>query len=123
MVEIAEEREVRLVASPPEIEAGEQLNLQVENHASQVVQYGRPITVERWTGLRWVETDASRDTMWTMELLSLQPGESGVEQHWPFFEDDRPEPGRYRLRKRVHVPGEEGDAGKMELEVEVRVRE
>ena len=94
-----------LVAEPDEIAPDGRVVLRVVNHGERMLSYGRPITVERWQKEQWEETEESRNTAWTMELLLLAPGKAGVEQTWPFLADQRPEPGWYRFTKVLQSEG------------------
>ncbi len=91
-----------LLVSSDQIRPGESVKVQVANHGLVAINYGRPVTVERWTGSAWQETRESRDTAWTMELLQVEPGRSGVEQPWPFQSGQRPTPGWYRFSKELY---------------------
>jgi hypothetical protein len=106
-----------LVATPREIGPDGTVILQVMNRGDVPLTYGRPIQVERWDGTSWVETEESRESAWTMELLIVQPGAPGVEQRWPFLETSRPDPGWYRFTKRVQP-----DTGAGPTPVAVRTR-
>lgn len=108
-----------LVADPEETPPGGEVSLRVENRGETALNYGRPITVERWDGEEWVETDESRESAWTMELLHVSAGEGGVDQPWPFTEGHEPEPGWYRFTKQIHVEHESGES--TELLVRARV--
>jgi hypothetical protein len=88
-----------LLVSSDQIQPGERVQVQVANRGLVAINYGRPVTVERWTGSAWEETAESRDTAWTMELLQVEPGRSGVEQPWPFQPGRRMTPGWYRFSK------------------------
>ena len=90
-----------LVARPAEIAPSGRVVLQVQNRGEVRLVYGRPISVERWDGQRWVETDESRNAAWTMEALLVEPRGGGVEQRWPFLEGHVPQPGWYRFTKSV----------------------
>jgi hypothetical protein len=108
-----------LTAEPTTVAPGEPVELTVVNHGEVDLGYGRPITVERWDGEAWVETDESREAMWTMELLMLPAGQTGEAQTWPFAEDRTPEEGWYRFTKSVRAEAADGDT---ELTVRARVR-
>ncbi len=109
-----------LTADPTTVDPGEPVEIVVVNHGEVQLGYGRPITVERWDGAEWVETDGSRESVWTMELLMLPPGRTGVVQTWPFSEDDAPAAGWYRFTKSVHA--ESGEERSAELVIRARVR-
>jgi hypothetical protein len=112
-----------LVAEPDQISPDGSAVIRVENRGDVDLGYGRPVTVERWDGEAWVETDESREAVWTMELLLVGPAESGVDQPWPFMEDQDVEPGWYRFTKRIHVEDETGDAGELIVRARVLVTE
>jgi hypothetical protein len=108
---------VELAVEPDQLDPDGRVVLRVVNHGEQPLSYGRPITAERWHEDRWEETAESRETAWTMELLMLDPGKTGVEQAWPFFKDQRPEPGWYRFTKLI----QSADSGDM-IRLTVRAR-
>jgi hypothetical protein len=110
-----------LVADPEETSPDGEVILRIENRGEVDINYGRPITVERWDGDEWVETDESRESVWTMELLHLPAGESGVDQPWPFIEGHEPEPGWYRFTKQIYVEGESGESTELIVRARVRV--
>lgn len=107
----------RLVADPAVIAPTGSVVLRVENRGDLRLLYGRPIVVERWDGSEWIETEESRNAAWTMELIILQPHQSGVQQRWPFREGSVPRPGWYRFTKRVQT-----DSGDPNFVVRARVR-
>ena len=114
-----------LETEPETIEADEQVTLRVTNRGETGLSYGRPITVERWDGENWVETEESRNAMWTLELLYVEPGETGVEQTWPFRSDHRPETGWYRLSKELHADEDvdvDGEPARLMIRSRARVR-
>jgi hypothetical protein len=92
-----------LTAEPDTVAPGEPVDLVLVNHGEVELGYGRPVTVERWDGEAWAETDESREAAWTMELLLLAPGQAGEAQTWPF--SDTPEEGWYRLTKTARAEG------------------
>lgn len=100
-----------LTVSAAQIRPGETVNVQVANRGEVAVNHGRPLVVEHWTGTAWEETTDSRNTAWTMELLHVEPGRSGLEQPWPFQSGQKPPPGWYRFTKDLH-PSESGSAPK-----------
>lgn len=108
-----------LTAEPEVVAAGEPVEVVLDNRGEVELSYGRPVTAERWDGEQWVETEASREAVWTMELLILPPGEPGQTQAWPFVEDHTPEPGWYRFTKTAHAATADGEA---ELTVRARVQ-
>jgi hypothetical protein len=114
---------VELRAAPNEIRADQQVTLRVVNQGDVGLSYGRPVTVERWEGSAWVETQESRDAAWTMELLFVLPGREGVEQRWPFSVRHRPNPGWYRFSKQVRAEGVNDDQGPIVLHARVRVHD
>lgn len=91
-----------LVVSIARIRPGDQVKVQIANRGQVALNHGRPVVVERWNGSAWEETAESRNTAWTMELLQVEPGRSGVEQAWPFQPEHRPAPGWYRLTKDLY---------------------
>ncbi len=97
------------MADAQAISADQEVTLRLRNLGEESAQYGRPVVVERWNGSLWVETEASSQMMWTMELRALGPGETGEAQRWPFFPKAPPEPGWYRFTKIVHL-GNRADA-------------
>lgn len=121
VVETGEEAAAELVATPKAIGPGGSVTLQIENHGQVGLHYGRPITVEHWDGAEWIETEGSRNVGWTMELLYIPAGETGVEQIWPFFPGEYPEPGWYRFTKLLHAEATSGDSPRLILRARVEV--
>lgn len=118
----AAESGIALLAEPQTIDRQGSVTLRVDNQSDVMAEYGRPITVERWNGDAWQETEASRQSMWTMDLLMVQAGETGVEQTWPFGARRTPQPGWYRLSKQVQTRPE-SNAGAVRISARVRVTE
>jgi hypothetical protein len=58
-----------------------------------------------------------------MELLIVQPGESGVPQPWPFLPNQEAEPGWYRFSKELYAETSSGDATRLLIRARVRVSE
>ncbi|MFQ3670545.1 MAG: DUF6087 family protein [Verrucomicrobiia bacterium] len=112
-----------LKADPEEIAPQQAVTLRVINHGEVALNFGRPITVERWDGTAWVETEASRNTAWTMDLLYVQPEAKGPEQQWPFYQGPQPGPGWYRFTKDVQAEGTDGVPERLTLRARVHVRE
>lgn len=96
-----------LRVEPADVGPGDRCRLTVVNHGEIPLWFGRPVTVERWDGEDWVETAASREAFWTMDLLWAAPGEEGPQQEWPFgAERGEVKPGWYRFTKQVSAEGE-----------------
>jgi hypothetical protein len=108
-----------LTVGPERISPGEQTTANVVNHGEVPIGYGRPIGVERWDGEAWVHWPPADEAAWTMELLLLGPGETGVDEAFPFT-DERPEPGWYRLTKDVHAEST-GDPPQLTIRARVLV--
>jgi hypothetical protein len=111
-----------LAVEPDRIDPDGRVVLRVVNHGERALSYGRPITAERWRENRWEETGESRETAWTMELLILDPGKTGVEQTWPFFPDQHPEPGWYRFTKLIQSE-DSGDMIRLTVRARVAVKD
>lgn len=107
-----------LIVSAARIRPGESVKVQIANRGQVALNYGRPVIVERWTGSAWEETPESRNTAWTMELLQVEPGRSGVEQTWPFQPEHRPPAGWYRFSKDLYA----GNGGSNPERLIVRTR-
>jgi hypothetical protein len=112
-----------LIAEPEEIDASGRVALRVANRGERTLNYGRPIRVERWDGNTWRETEESLNAAWTMELLIVQPGETGVPQPWPFLPDQEAGPGWYRFTKELYAETSSGDATRLLIRTRVRVTE
>ena len=112
-----------LVAQPTEIEPGDRTVVRVANRGDLRLGYGRPLKVERWNGREWIETDESRQTAWTMELILLEPDQIGVEQPWPFRDGQRPQAGWYRFTKQIHVEDTANTPERLTVTGRVRVLE
>lgn len=114
-----------LIATPILIPPDGRVQVSVVNRGDKALNFGRPITVERWDGAAWVETEESRNAAWTMELFDLEPGTTGEEQTWPFHPDQRPEPGWHRISKHVSAepPGPGQDSISLTIRTRVEVRE
>lgn len=110
-----------LVANPAGIAPDGRVKVRVVNRGTRALSYGRPITVEKWNGEAWVETEESRNAMWTMELLHVEPEKIGVEQAWPFLPDQRPESGWYRMTKHVSAESPDPDQDPVMLTIRTRV--
>lgn len=96
-----------LVVEPASIPPDGEASVTVVNHGDVTLGYGRPISVERWDGDQWVRWEPADEVAWTMELLMLEAGQTGVEQTFPFAEE-APDPGWYRLTKQI-VPETTGE--------------
>jgi hypothetical protein len=112
-----------LVAEPSEIAPGSRVILRVENRGEVGLAYGRPILVEQWDGGEWVETDESRQTAWTLELILVRPQQSGVEQRWPFVASYTPRPGWYRFTKQIQTEDTNREPERFVVRARVRVLE
>jgi hypothetical protein len=112
-----------LVAQPAEIAPGDPVVLRVANRGNLRLGYGRPITVERWDGREWIETEDSRDTAWTLELLLLTPNQTGAQQMWPFRDGDDSRSGWYRFTKHLQTEDQTGEAERFAVRARVRVVE
>jgi hypothetical protein len=111
----------QLVGSSGRIGPGERVTVHVANRGQVALNHGRPMVVERWNGSAWEETAESRNTAWTMELLQIEPGRSGVEQTWPFHADHRPVPGWYRLTKDLYTADGARDPERLFVRARVEV--
>ncbi len=111
-----------LRAEPGEIDSSDRIEVRVVNHGERTLNYGRPVRVERWDGEAWRETEESLNAAWTMELLILAPGETGVAQPWPFLAQQNAEPGWYRFTKEVYAETSSGDATRLLVRARVRVK-
>lgn len=124
--EVFEAMDGRAVAQwrvePKRFDGDGQVVLQVVNRGELPLNYGRPILVEGWDGSAWSETEGSRQSMWTMDLLQVGPGEAGIEQTWPFRREADPEPGWYRFTKQVYAESDGGETEQMLLRGRVEVR-
>ncbi len=110
-----------LVAEPKATDPSGPITLRVANRGERPINYGRPIRVERWDGETWRETEESLDAAWTMELLIVQPGETGVAQPWPFLRDHEAGPGWYRFTKELYAETASGDATRLRVRARARV--
>jgi hypothetical protein len=109
-----------LIATPAVISPDERTQVRVLNRGSEPLGFGRPFTIEKWDGEAWVETEDSLNSMWTMDMLYVEPGAAGVEQAWPFLPDHRPEAGWYRFTK--HVSAEPSTPGQNPVSLTLRSR-
>lgn len=114
-----------LIATPVEITEEGRVQVRVVNRGTRAVSFGRPVTVEKWNGEAWLETEESCNSMWTMDLLYVESGDTGVEQPWPFLPDQRPDAGWYRMTKQVsaEAPGPDQDHVSLTIRTRVEVRE
>ena len=110
-----------LRAEPEEIAPSGRIEVRVVNHGERTLNFGRPVRVERWDGEAWRETEESLNAAWTMELLILAPGETGVAQPWPFLAVQNAEPGWYRFTKEVYAETSSGNATRMVIRARVEV--
>lgn len=110
-----------LIVSAAQIRPGESVKVQIANRGKTTLSHGRPVVVERWTGSAWEETPESRNSAWTMELLYVEPGRSGVEQTWPFQPEHRPSPGWYRLSKDLYAANGGGTPERLVARARVEV--
>jgi hypothetical protein len=110
-----------LVARPTEIAPSGRVVLQLQNRGDVRLVYGRPISVERWDGQDWIETEESRNAAWTMDALFLEPRGGGVGQRWPFLEGHVPQPGWYRFTKSVGLDIVSTDREQFVVRARVRV--
>jgi len=108
-----------LLVKPETLLPDGEVIIQVANRGETALEYGRPFSVEKWTEEGWRETEASQNSFWTMELLHLEPGETGVEQKWP-FPDETPAPARYRISKLVHSQTDSREPLVIRAQIEVK---
>src|SRR5690625_7149460 len=81
-----------LLVEPTVLEQGESSLIQIANHGETPLEFGRPFKVEKQTDDKWQETEASKNAIWTMELLNLTPAEAADDKKWPSNEA-QPEQG------------------------------
>src|SRR5690625_3616337 len=69
-----------LLVEPTVLEQGESSLIQIANHCETPLEFGRPFKVEKRIDDKLQETEASKNSFWTMKLLHLAPGETGGDQ-------------------------------------------
>lgn len=111
----------QLVVSSGHMKPGDKVTVHIANRGQVSLNHGRPVVVERWNGSAWEETEESRTTAWTMELLQIEAGRSGVEQPWPFQSERRPVPGWYRFTKDLYTADGSRDPERLIVRARVEV--